>query len=515
MFKILLLYPYCTHKTNHRIYPAEPLGLLSLATYLIREIKNTSYSIEIKIVDAQLDGSDTCIKNDRGYRSGLSDAEIQNILKEYQPNLIGITNNYTSLVHDLLELSRLIKKTCPNSIIVLGGAHATIDHRNLIRLEEIDVVVRSEGEETFKEMIFSLYNNSGLEGVLGLSYKKGGKIFINEDRPLIEDINILPIPDRSLVAYEKYLEKSSSVFFNTMNKPVATLFTARGCFFQCIFCSTHKVWRNKWRARSPEKMLEEVEYLKDTYGVREIAFEDDQLMGDKNRIKKFCRLIIEKKLNTSFIAPAGISPALIDEETMSLMQEAGFYRLCFSIDVGTRSAQAYVKKPVQLEKMRDIVKQANSKGFWTYATFVLGFPEEKIEDVRETIKFAYGLKLDFLIFYLVQPHLGSELYDIYLKSGLIKEENIYEHHRMNESLFGTKYISSAELEALGLSAARGYFKYHIRHFLNPIYVICEFIPKIWGLKKFTYFVKLILGMIKIKKPKLFKRGKRNFLIKTK
>jgi len=499
MFKILLFNPYCTHKTNNRTYPTEPLGLLSLATYFIREIKNTSYTIEVKIVDAQLEGSDTCIKTDRGYRSGLSDVKIQNILKEYQSNLVGITNNYTSLVHDVLELSKLIKKTCPDSMVVLGGAHATIDHRNLIKLEEIDAVVRSEGEETFKEMIFSLCNNSGPKRVLGLTYKNGGKIFVSEDRPLIEDINILPIPDRSLVAYEKYLKKSSSIFYNTMNKPVAILFTARGCFFQCIFCSTHKVWGNKWRARNPKKMLEEVEYLKDTYGVREFAFEDDQLMGDKNRIKIFCKLIIEKKLDISFIAPAGISPALIDEETMSLMQQAGFYRLCFSIDVGTKSAQSYVKKPVQLEKMRDIVKQANLKGLWTYATFVIGFPEEKIKNIRETIKFAYGLKLDFLIFYLAQPHLGSELYDIYLKSGLIKEENVYEYHRMDESLFGTKYISSAKLEALGLSAASGYLKYHVRHFLNPVYVICEFIPKIWGLKKFTYFVKLILSMAETKK----------------
>jgi len=501
MYKILLLYPYFTQKTNQRVYSVEPLGLLSIATYFKREVNKNSYRIEIKIIDAQLDGSEKCIKVKRGYRSGLSNQEIENLLTKYQPNLVGITNNYTNLVHDVLELSRLIKKTCPSSMIVLGGAHATIDHHNLIKSKQIDAVARSEGEETFKEMVLSLYDNLGLERVLGLTYKKDGKIFINEDRPLIEDINTLPIPDRSLVNYQKYLEKSLNVFYNTMNRPVATLFTTRGCFFQCIFCSSHKVWRNKWRPRSAENMFKEVEYLKSTYGVGEIAFEDDQLMGNKDRIKKFCRLIIKKKLNMSFIAPAGISPALIDEETMTLMQRAGFYRLCFSIDVGTKSTQAYVKKPVQLEKMRDLVKQANSKGIWTYATFVLGFPDEKIKDIKETIEFAYSLKLDFLIFYLAQPHLGSELYDIYLKSGLIKEGNVSEHKRMNQSLFGTKYISSAKLEVLGSSAEQGYLKYHLRHFLNPAYILYEFTPKIFGLKKLAYFSKLVLSMVKIKKPK--------------
>ena len=148
--------------------------------------------------------------------------------------------------------------------------------------------------------------------------------------------------------------------------------------------------------------------------------------------------------------------------------------------------------------MRQIVRLANSQGLWTYATFVIGFPEEKIKDIRQTIKFAYGLKLDFLIFYLAQPHLGSRLYDIYLESGLIKEENISEHHRMDESAFGTKYISAAKLEALGSSAAKRYLKYHLRHFLNSAYAWNEFIPKVWGLKKFNYFLRLIANIARAK-----------------
>jgi len=141
------------------------------------------------------------------------------------------------------------------------------------------------------------------------------------------------------------------------------------------------------------------------------------------------------------------------------MQKAGYYRVCFSIDVGTHAAQLYVRKPVKLERMRALVKKANSIGLWTYATFVIGFPNETFEDIHQTVAYAYSLRLDGVIFYIAQPHLGSELYDVYLKESLIDERTagvIQSHHSPAESLFGTKHVSAAELEALRNSAARGY-----------------------------------------------------------
>jgi radical SAM superfamily enzyme YgiQ (UPF0313 family) len=491
-----LVNPYITTKKNERLYPVEPLGLLSLATYVNEEIKKKSLDIEIKILDAKLGESELCIRTKRGYRSGLSDDEISNFLKKYNPNLVGIANNYTNHVQDVLELSTLVKNECPNCTLILGGAHATIGHENLIKTKEVDAIVRGEGEETFKEIILSLYENKDFKKILGVTYKENGQIKINDERPLIEDINTLPIPDRSLIPYKKYLEKTSKTYFLAMNMPIATLFTSRGCPFRCIFCSTHTVWSNKWRARSPENMLKEIKYLMRTYGVKEIAFQDDQFMGDKTRIINLCKLVIKEKLSVSFIVPSGISPALVDEETLDLMKKAGFYRIGFSIDVGTKAAREYVRKPVNLEKIRDLMKKANSKGFWTYGKFVIGFPFEKVEDIHKTIKYAYSLKLDFLRFYVAQPHLGSDLYDIYLKEGKIDLEWIGGHHLMYESTFGTDYVSPAKLMELRDSAEFEYQKFHLRHFLNPIYLIKEFIPKISSTKKFAYFIGSIHRYIK-------------------
>ncbi len=491
MLKILLINPYLTHKTNERKYPMEPLGLLSLATYLNSRIKKNILEFEIQILDAQLEGAEKCIKTKRGYRSGLSDAEIENKLKKYNPDIIGITNNYTGHTRDVLDFSKIAKKVCPKIKLILGGAHATIAHEEIIKEKDIDVIVRGEGEETFKEIVLSLKNKTNLKDILSITYKEKNKIKINPKRPLIEDINTLPIPDRSLIPYKKYLEKTSINYFFTMNKPVGTLFTSRGCPFRCIFCSTSKVWTNKWRGRSAENIIEEIEYLKRIYKVKEISFMDDQFMGNKKRIKKLCRLIIKKKLGVSFICPPGISPSLVDEEALNLMKQAGFYRICFSIDVGTNLARDYVGKPVKLEEMRELIKNANSKGFWTYAHFVIGFLHEKTSDIQETIKYAYGLKLDFARFFIAQPYLGSRLYDIYLEKGLINKNDVEDHNSIYEPVIGTEHISCEKLKTLRDSAEYGYSKFHIKHFMNPFYMIKEFLPKISSFKKFNYFVGLI------------------------
>jgi len=488
MFTVLLINPYLTTDENNRLFPIEPLGLLYLATYAKRKIGRFNLDIEIGILDAQMEGDKFCIKLDRGYRSGLNDLQLQNKLRQYKPNIIGISNNYTAHTKDILEISKIVKETCQESLLVIGGAHATIAHNDLIKHKEIDIVARGEGETTFWEIIQTTYKKNDYENILGITYKKGNKIKINPDRPIIEDINTLPIPDRSLISYEKYL--SHNDYYLTMNKPVGTIFSSRGCPFKCIFCSTQKVWTNKWRGRSPENIINEIEYLKNNYNIKEICFQDDQFMGNNKRVIELCNWIVKKKLKLSFIVPPGISPILINEDVIDAMVKAGFYRICLSIDVGTETAKVFVRKPIKLEKMRNIIKKANSKGLWTYATFVIGFPYQTEEDINKNIEFAYNLHLDFLRFYIAQPHLGSDLYDIYKKRKWLDKEAVEDYHSVFDSLFGTENISAKRLKELRDSAENKYLKFHLRHFFKPLYIIQEFIPKIFSLKRFLYFVRL-------------------------
>ena len=492
MFTILLLYPFSTSQdpAAGRWYPAEPLGLMYLASYLIRAARRDGLDICVRILDCQLEGPDVRTKTERGYRNGLTDKDICEYLRSLRPDIIGIANNYSFGLNDAMDLARLARVTVPTARIIMGGAHATLDHNNLAQDSAVDFVVRGEGEETFRELVYALLQGQDVQGICGLSYRSpAGGVTVTPNRSLIQNLDEIPIPDRSLIKFQDYLKHPN--YFHTMQAPVATAFTSRGCPFHCIFCSTQKTWGNRWRGRSAENMLKEVEYLKEQFGVREIAFQDDQFLGDRQRIIEFCKLVVQRNLEMTFIVPPGNSPAFMNDELLKWMGRAGFYRLCFSVDVGTESAVKFAKKPVNLSKVRHLVRRANQNGIWTYGTFVIGFPFEKREDIWETVRYAYSLKLDFVRFYIAQPHFGSDLYDLYLKQGKLSGIKVNEQHDAMDSFFGTDFLSAAELIALRNEAECGYVGHHWKNFLNPMYLFSEFFPKIASWRRWRYFIGLV------------------------
>jgi radical SAM superfamily enzyme YgiQ (UPF0313 family) len=496
MFKVLLIYPYNTSReTNTRWYPAEPLGLLYIASYLSEWAQQHGVPMQIKILDIQLEGPSHCILTARGFRNGMTDEQIKEYVAAFQPDVVGISMNYTFGVQDTLDIAETIKQTIPQTPLVVGGAHATLDHHKVAEHPAVDIVVRGEGEATFQELCGAIYHDSDIDGIAGITYRSNGSVKTNPDRIPISDLDTLPIPDRSFLPYEKYLSKKQ--YFYTMQSPVGTIFTSRGCPFHCIFCSTQKTWGNNWRGRSAKNILKEVEYLRKNYGVKEIAFQDDQFLGDRQRIIDFCKLAVGKQLGMTFIVPPGNSPAFINGELLDWMMKAGFYRLCFSVDVGTESAVRYVRKPVKLANVRSLVKAANRRGIWTYGTFVIGFPHETAEDIEATIKYAYKLKLDFVRFYIAQPHFGSELYDRYEKEGRLIGLRVGEQHSIMDAFFGTDHLSAAELISLRNEAECNYIKHHWVDFLNPVYLATEFLPKIASFRRFKYFVGLVLRFTEV------------------
>ena len=491
---VLLINPWLTMNEHFRAYPVEPLGLLYIATYANKQIKEKGCNIKIRIVDAQLEGPKATIKVKRGFRSGMDNDSFTNILKSYRPEIVGITNNFTPHTNDVLEISEIVKNVLPEAVVILGGVNATLIHSELINNPNIDVIVRNEGEETFWEILRCLYEKKDFYNICGSTGKSNnGKIIINSNREFISDLDEIPIPDRSLVDYKKYISYDK-LYFTTKNMPVGTIISSRGCVFDCIFCSTKAMWRQKWRGRSPENVVDEIESLVNNYGIKEIAFQDDQFIFDNQRIINICREIRKRNLKITFIVPPGITPSLLKEETIEEMVKSGLYRISLSIDSGTEKSKRIVNKPLNLKKMRGLVKYLNKKGVWTYATFVIGFPDETKEDIKAAIHFAYSLKVDFLRFYIAQPYLGSHLYDIYVKEGYFKNNNleqIWEYFSIYDSFCGTKFISQEELIKLRDFAENPYLKARLKYCFNLKYVFQEFIPKINSRDRFTYFLRLL------------------------
>jgi len=493
MPQIVLINPFITTKENARLFPPEPLGLLYLASYFNMRKNETGISADITILDACLEGSLQCFPSGYGYRSGLSDEELFKRLMPFQADIIGISSNFTSYVQDTIKIAEIARSACPGARIVVGGSHATIDHLKLVANTNIDIVVRSEGEVTFFELVQSILYKKSLRDIAGITYKNDGIPRTNADREFISDLDSLPIPDRTLIDYEKYISRAR--FANVIGYRNAKIFSSRGCPYKCVFCSTRAVWRNKWRCRSSESILREIQYLQNNYTADEITFEDDQFLGSRDRIIELCDKLSILKNKIHFAVPPGISPALLDAHLLKKMKNAGFYRVTLSIDAGNQEMLRFTKKPVNLSKMRDLVKTANKLGLWTCATFVLGFPDEDEESINKTISFAYGLHLDFITFYTAQPHLGSALYDIYKERGLLDNVFFTDGHVTYDSYIGTNVLSAKRLNQIRNKAESGYILRHLLHFLNPAYFFLEFLPKFNSSTGLLYFLRLLRALL--------------------
>jgi len=499
--KVLLIQSYIT-TLNPDTALNEPLGLLSLASYLEDRFKQ---DIEINILDLFALGYEQRLKKDNLFVKGLSEKEeILKYIKKFDPAIVGINCNFTAYAQDSLEVAKLVKENFPQTYLVLGGAHATMEAENILKTHRyIDFIVRGEGEITFEALLKALTGNTDLKSIDGLSYRNNEQVINNQDRELIKDINILPLLNRKYIDMEKYKKINATSLNFTKNEPVATVMTSRGCPYNCIFCSTKIMWKRLWRPRTPESIIKEIEDLINQYQIKEIAIEDDQFIIDSKRVHQLCDLILEKKLKISLSIPPGTSIWLVDSELLIKMKKAGFYRLCFPIETGNENTLKFIRKPVDLKKVKETIKLANKIGFWTQGNFIIGFPYETKEEIEETIQYAYNSYLDFAIFFIAKPYAGSEMYEIFKKEGLLKD--IVRSSHIERSDYNTKNLTAEELNNIHHRAVKNFFIRKFLFYLNPFNFFNHLWPKLHSIEDIKYAVKIFKVLFKTKIIPIFKK----------
>jgi len=492
--KIILVHPYVTSRKDTGL--CEPLGLISIATY-IKSIFNNTISIEI--LDLFALGKGVSQNKDGIYINGLKDETfLKNFLNTKKPDIIGIQSNFTTYSHDSLEIAKISKSVCPNSLVLLGGAHVSMDSQKILENNFfVDLIIRGEGEITFKEIIDKKLLNQPFETVDGLTLRSNNQIIMTKDRELIPDINILPILERSYIDVEFYKKMNEKMLPFTKNVPAATIMTSRGCPFNCIFCSTKMMWKRKWRPLSYEKVIQEIEQLVKNYGIKEIAIMDDQFIIDKKRVIRICEYLISQKLAVSLSIPSGTSIWLVDEELLRKMKDAGFYRLSFPIESGNAKTLSFIRKPINLGEVKQKIALANRIGYWTTGNFIIGFPYETHEEIEETIQYACNSGLDYAIFFIAKPYAGAELTDIFIKEGLMKD--FVQLSDIEHSDISTKYFSSAQLNKYHQKAYRKFLIYKIIFYLNPLNFYRYMVPKLRSSADIRYALcKILLNGVRMK-----------------
>ncbi|MDM8517350.1 radical SAM protein [Desulfobacterales bacterium HSG16] len=463
---IVLIHPFIQVRDTN-IYLSEPLGLISLATYLQQVFGE---EIQVSILDLYAMGAGIPKLKGEVYVKGIDDKHIiQEELKKLHPDLIGIGCCFSGYFTEALDVAQMAKEICPSVPIVMGGAHATLEARSILQeTTYLDFIVCNEGEVTLEYLVRVLRGEISVKSVDGLCFRDtDNTVVMNPPRQFIENLDILPIPDRTFIDMEYYTRTNHKQFYFSRKKPIATIMTSRGCPYECVFCCSKTLWRRRWRPRSLDKVFEEIEMLVSNYGIREFCILDDQFILNKKRIYAFCDYFIDRNIDIAFSNIAGLSIWLADDDELLIkMRRAGFYKLTLPIESGNPEILRFIRKNIDLEQASRLVKKANQLGYWTGAFFIIGFPHETREQIMQTIAFAYNSQLDFAHFFVAQPYIGTELYDIYRKEDLLKKESM-----KGTFIFGawhdTLELKADELNAIQINASRGWMLHKLLFYLHP------------------------------------------------
>ncbi len=361
-----------------------PLGLLYIAT-CIQEAGH-----EVQLVDGAF----------------WTHREIIDKVREFKPGFVGLSAN-ASMWTKAMKTAEDIKAIDPSIHVTAAGPYpSAVEEQCLEKCEHLDSVVIGEGEETVPELIDRLVRGESLAGVAGVAFRaEDGAIIKNEPRPLIEDLDTIPIPDRTLLGdFEQYKSPPGSY----KKKPVAIVMTSRGCKARCIYCFQMKGER-RIRFRGVESVVKEIEELINHYGFREIRFLDETFTADRDRALEIFRQLKAKQLKFSFYVSSRVNT--VDYELLREMKKAGCWAILFGAESGVQKNLNTMKKGINLEQTRNAVATAKKAGLSVYTPFIIGIPGETYEEALETIDFAIELDPHYVNFHSMTPFPGTELYD--------------------------------------------------------------------------------------------------------
>ncbi|MFH1416484.1 MAG: radical SAM protein [Elusimicrobiota bacterium] len=372
---------------------APPLGIMYIASYARAKMND---NCQVRIVDMRIDRLDA--------------GGLEKILKDYSPDIVGMSacSEEDKQMH---EVSLSVKTFRKEIVVIAGGPHPTLCPEEVLEDENIDIVVRGEGEVTFTELLERLCNDRDISDVMGITYRKEETVVSAPDRPYIEDLDKLPFPAWDMIEVEKYSEfKYLNMNAFTAGKKYMGIVTSRGCPYGCIYC--HNIFGKRFRKRSAENVFHEIQEVVQRYDIDEIHIYDDIFNYDVERTGRICDLIAESDINIKLAFPNGIRGDILNEELIKKLNKAGTYMLTFALESASLRIQKLIKKNVDIPRLLDNIMYADSIGILTKSYFMIGFPGETEDEIIETISFACSTPLLFASFFVATPQKGTGLYKL-------------------------------------------------------------------------------------------------------
>ena len=351
------------------------------------------------------------VLEEKGYNVNVIDyqtldptfSDLKNEFAKLQPDIVGVTSA-TATYKSALEVVKAAKEVCPNCLTVMGGPHVTVmDEQTFRDQPEVDIVVRGEGEQTLLELarLKADSNLKDLDLVAGITFLRNGQVVRAVDRPFIQNLDSLPLP-----AY-KFFRLDNFRIFGKMYLPIVT---SRGCPFQCTFCLASKMCGRGFRTRSPKKVVDELEWLRDTYGAEVFSFYDDTFTADSKRAEEICAEIKRRGFNNQWDCRTRVDR--VSQEVLAKLRSANCRLIHFGVESGSQQMLNAMKKGTTVEQNAQAIKWTKEAGISVAISIIFGYPGETPEMMKQTLDFISKTEPDYVYLCEAVPYPGTELYDV-------------------------------------------------------------------------------------------------------
>lgn len=431
-----------------------PMGLASLAAPL----EHAGYGVTI--IDAPI--------------LELSFSQLEKQLTTKQPEVIGVTA-MTPQIIDAFQTITIAKKVCPEAVTVLGGAHATfLPFKTLQSCSDLDIVCVGEGEQTFLELVQAIEKNGRVSKIRGTICRDNGRLIENERRPPVSNLDELPFPARHLLPMDKYRVLGKKI-------AIGAILTSRGCPFRCAFCSSNRIFGKRFRARSPDNVMDEVEQVVADYNPATIEFSDDLFTLNHKRLRIICKEYKKRGINLPWACSSRVNT--VSRAILREMKRAGCHLIFYGIESGSQRILDAMRKGITIGQIEEAIKWTNQARIDTYGAFILGWPGETIQEINKTITFAKNLDLDFSQFSIATPYPGTFLYDKVKEEGLLTTED-WAQFTAGRPIFATNELSEKDLRTLLRKA-------YLSFYLHSKFIIRQLRKR--SVKSFLYLTRFVVG----------------------
>ncbi|KMY68320.1 hypothetical protein AAU61_01060 [Desulfocarbo indianensis] len=385
------------------IYPRDiglnffPLGIGYIAAYLAQK------GHQVRILD-------------------ITQSELKLLLElpRSEVDIIGlsITTPQLALAQNIIHL---LREHFPGTPIVVGGIHPSYFKETFLDENDADYLVYGEGEVTMDELCQAIdRGGTQIKDIQGVVYRQGSKSVINPPRPVIGDINQLPLPLREAVNYSAYLQPPGLIR-GIWTQRCANLTTSRGCPGQCSYCGVNYIYGRRYRRRSVDNVLAEIDILVERYNVDGLYFMDDTFLLNTNWVEEFCHKLVQRNYCLRWSCYGRVDT--IRESMIEAAKQAGCVQIEFGIESGSPAILKRIKKGTSLEQIQAAVNMAHDHGIRALGSFIIGFAEDTEEECQETVELAGKLGLDFTTCYYATPYPGSQIYEEAVKNDCLLEHD--------------------------------------------------------------------------------------------